>query len=295
MPTTRPFVYTFACFTAVVFAPMNSARAWGDEGHKTIALIAEHYLTPAAKAQVDALLAADTLNTLTEHDIASEATWPDKYREHGGAAKTSLWHYADIEVSTGDVAAACFEFPKLSEGQLASDGPAKDCVIDKINEFEAELANPATPPAEKVLALKYLLHFVGDVHQPLHSADENDRGGNDKLISGKFSQSKKLHAFWDTNVVQAMGPDAATISTTLINQITPAQITAWAAGSPKDWALEAFKLAKDDVYEQLPAAGSDGKYDLSESYLDMAEPIAATQLSRAGVGLAYLLNRAFTS
>jgi hypothetical protein len=136
-----------------------SARAWGDEGHETIALIAEHYLTPAANAQVDALLAADTLNTLTAHDIASEATWPDKYREHGGAAKTSLWHYADIEVSTGDIAAACFEFPKLGEGQLASDGPAKDCVIDKIDEFEAELVNAATPPAEKVLALKYLLHL----------------------------------------------------------------------------------------------------------------------------------------
>ena len=274
---------------------MSSARAWGDEGHETIALIAEHYLTSAAKAQVDALLAADTLNTLTAHDIASEATWPDKYREHGGAAKTSSWHYVDIEVSTGDVAAACFDFPKLAEGQLASDGPAKDCGIDKIDEFEAELVNAATPPAEKVLALKYLLHFVGDVHQPLHSADENDRGGNDKLISGKFSQSKKLHAFWDTKVVQAMGPDAATISTTLISQITPAQITAWEAGSPKDWALEAFKLAKDKVYGQLPAPASDGRYDLSESYLDMAEPIAATQLSRAGVRLAYLLNRAFSS
>jgi hypothetical protein len=91
-----------------------------------------------------------------------------------------------------------------------------------------------------------------------------------------------------------MGPDAATISTTLINQVTPAQITAWAAGSPKDWALEAFKIAKDDVYGQLPAPGSDGRYDLSESYLDMAEPIAATQLSRAGVRLAFLLNRAFS-
>ena len=241
MLTNRSIFYTFACITAVTFAPMRSALAWGDEGHETIALIAEHYLTPAAKAQVDALLAADTLNTLTEHDIASEATWPDKYREHGGAAKTSLWHYADIEVSTGDVAAACFKFPKLSEGQLASDGPAKDCVIDKIDEFEAELVNATTPPAEKVLALKYLLHFVGDVHQPLHSADENDRGGNDKLISGKFSQSKKLHAFWDTKVVQAIGPDAATISTTLISQITPAQITTWEAGSPQEWALEAFK------------------------------------------------------
>ena len=131
------------------------------------------------------------------------------------------------------------------------------------------------------------------MHQPLHSADENDRGGNDKLISGKFSQSKKLLAFWDTKVVQAMGPDAATISTTLISQITPDQITAWEAGSPQEWALEAFKLAKDKVYGQLPAPASDGRYDLSESYLGMAEPIAATQLSRVGVRLAYLLNRAW--
>jgi len=92
-----------------------------------------------------------------------------------------------------------------------------------------------------------------------------------------------------------MGPDAATTSTTLINQITPAQITAWAAGSPKDWALEAFKIAKDDVYGQLPAPGTDGRYDLPESYLDMAEPTAAIQLSRAGVRLAFLLNRAFSS
>jgi hypothetical protein len=192
MLTTKPIVYTFACFTAVTFAPMSSACAWGNEGHETIALIAEHYLTPTATTRVDALLAADTVNTITEHNIASEATWPDKYREHGGAAKTSLWHYANIEVSTGDVAAACFEFPKVSGRLLASDGPAKDCVVDKIDELEAEFVNAATPAAEKVLALKYLVHFVGDVHQPLHSADKNDRGGKDKLIAGKFSQSKSF-------------------------------------------------------------------------------------------------------
>jgi hypothetical protein len=116
------------------------------------------------------LLALDTLNTLTAHDIAGKATWPEKYREHGGAAKTSLFYYADIEMSTGDVAAACFEFPNLADGQLASDGPVKDCAIDKVDEFEAEIVNAATSPAEKVLALKHLLHFVGDEHQPLHSA-----------------------------------------------------------------------------------------------------------------------------
>ena len=122
MLTTRPIFYTLCKRYSCHIVSMSSARAWGDEGHETIALIAEHYLTPAAKAQVDALLGADTLNTLTAHDIASEATWADKYRSTAAQPKHRLWHYADIEVSTGDVAAASFDsrsFPRENLLQAA--------------------------------------------------------------------------------------------------------------------------------------------------------------------------------
>ena len=273
--------------------PTSLAFAWGDVGHETVALIAQHYLKPAVRDKVTSILEADTANTLTAHDIASAATWPDKHRESpAGRAKPEPWHFVDIEIITGDLSPACFKFPKLSPGQLASDGPANDCVIDKIGEFEAELSNTSTPQFEEALALKYLLHFVGDVHQPLHSADDNDRGGNNKAVSGKFSRAKEVHAFWDTTVVMNLGPDAETISNTLIGKITNKQVSEWSSGTAKDWAMEAYQLAKADAYGKLPSPVN-GKYPLPQSYLDMATPVAAEQLSKAGVRLAYLLNQAF--
>jgi hypothetical protein len=108
----------------------QQAAAWGDDGHKTVALIAEHYLTPAAKKQVDAMLAADTDN-LTAHDIASEATWADKHRT--AHRETATWHFTDIEITDPDLKEACNGRQPLPAGTLASNGPAKDCVVDKID------------------------------------------------------------------------------------------------------------------------------------------------------------------
>ena len=106
----------------------HPAVAWGDEGYKVIALIAEHYLEPAARAKVATLLAADT-DTLTAHDIASEATWADKYRDSDRDTTkiryeaTWRWHFVDIERSQPDLASACFGHPPLPPGDPASKGP----------------------------------------------------------------------------------------------------------------------------------------------------------------------------
>src|SRR5277367_4333722 len=143
-----------------LLATANPANAWGDLGHKVTALIAYRHLTPAAKAKVDAMLAADT-DSLTAPDFASRATWADKYRN--GHRETAAWHFVDIEIDHPDLGAACFGFPAAS--QPASAGPAQDCVVDRIEEFEHELASPSTSPAERLLALKFLIHFVGDLHQ----------------------------------------------------------------------------------------------------------------------------------
>src|SRR5262249_24349527 len=150
---------------AVVAGAPAPALAWGDEGHEIIALVADHYLTPETRRRVEALLATDTDN-LTADDMASEGTWADKYagsdrdttRRRYDA--TYRWLVANRDRAPPDPAPGGFGPPAPARGTPPSQAPAEDCVVDKIGQFEQELAAPATPPAERLLALKYLLHFV---------------------------------------------------------------------------------------------------------------------------------------
>jgi hypothetical protein len=279
---------------ALNFAQPRSALAWGDEGHEVVALVAQSFLDPEVRKRVTALLAADT-GSLTAHDIASEATWADKFRDanvNGSRDKTRQWHFVDIEIAAPNFDEACFNHPKIPAGTTASDGPADDCVVDKIQEFTGELANPATDLEEQVAALKYVLHFVGDLHQPLHSSDDNDRGGNNKKVSATGFKAGNLHHFWDTEFVDQLGPDAKTIASDLIGHITKDQQAQWQAGGPTDWAQESFKIAQDDAYGQLPAPNSHGGFRLTDDYVTTATNDVSLQLSKAGVRLAMILNQA---
>ncbi len=268
----------------------GAALAWGDDGHKVVALIAEHYLTPTAKRQVDALLAADT-DPLTQHDIASEATWADKYRNKH--RETASWHFVDLEITDPDFNTACNGRKPLPAGTLASNGPP-DCVVDKINQFSAELADPKTDAEERLIALKFLLHFVGDLHQPLHSSDHSDKGGNEvKVIVDGFDHKSKdnLHGYWDTQFVDALGRPPGALAQQLLAQITPDQEAEWKQGTPDDWAVEAFSIAQADVYGEPPLS-KDTLQHLDAAYVGRAEKDVTLQLSRAGVRLAAVLNRA---
>src|SRR5215468_10576332 len=286
---------TLALALTANLAQPRTALAWGDDGHKVVALIAQSFLDTNALKRVNALLAGDT-DSLTAHDIASAATWADKFRDsntNGARQKTSQWHFVDIEITAPDLDAACFNHPPIPSGTAASDGPATDCVVDKIQEFAAELTNPATDPEEQVVALKFLLHFVGDLHQPLHSSDDNDRGGNNKKVSAAGFKAGNLHHFWDTEFVDQLESDPKSIASDLIGHISHAQATAWQAGTASDWAKESFKVAKDDTYGELPMPSSKGTYRLSDEYVTTATADVATQLSKAGVRLAFVLNNAF--
>jgi hypothetical protein len=275
-------------------AQPRQALAWGDDGHKVVALIAQSFLDTDVRKRVNALLAADT-DSLTAHDIASAATWADKFRDSntGGARqKTSQWHFADIEINAPDLDKACFNHPPIPAGTVASDGPAADCVVDKIQEFAAELTNPATDHEEQVVALKFLLHFVGDIHQPLHSSDDNDRGGNNKKVSAAGFRAGNLHHFWDTEFVDQLETNPQSIASDLIGHISRDQIGTWQAGGPTDWAQESFKVAKADAYGQLPEPSTRGTYRLTDEYVTTATDDVAQQLSKAGVRLAFVLNKA---
>src|SRR5262249_37585104 len=145
----------------------------------------------------------DRNNDLTEDDITDEATWADAFRESNPEARaaTEKWHFVDIDFDRPDLDGACFGHPH-ADG-FASREPADDCVVDKIEWFKDELADPNTPTKERLLALKYLLHFVGDVHQPLHTATRvdpdighEDRGGNCVgILRGAATVPVRLHSF----------------------------------------------------------------------------------------------------
>ena len=276
-------------------APATPAQAWGDEGHEIIALVADALLAPAIRTQVDNLLALDE-DPLSEHDIAAEATWADHFRDsnaEGARSRTRQWHFVDIELQHPSLADACSAHPPLPPATLASRGPPTACIVDKIDQFTAELAARGTSPDERLLALKFLLHFVGDVHQPLHAADDYDRGGNDERVSAEGFRTGTLHHFWDTEFVRMLGTDPNLVASALLADLTLADRRRWAAGSPSDWALESFDIAKRDAYGLLPREARRGTYRLETPYIDAAIRDTRTQLTKAGVRLAYLINQSF--
>jgi hypothetical protein len=288
-------IRVWAAIAFIAFALRSApAVAWGDEGHEIIGWVAQAYLDPVARQKVAAMLAADP-SSLTAHNIADASTWADKFRdtnENGARGNTGQWHFIDLELDHPDLNSACYGRPGLPPGVLASNGPALDCVVDKIDQFLVELAAPGTDPEERVIALKFVLHLVGDVHQPLHSSDDHDKGGNKKRAGAAGFRSGTLHHYWDTEFVEQLGSSPKQIAAGLVERISPADARAWAQGGPADWAFDSFRVAKDDAYGQLPAPNRRGSYRLPDSYIAMATRDVATQLSKAGVRLAFVLNKA---
>jgi hypothetical protein len=290
-----------ACFLlAAVIAVPHPAIAWGDKGHEIIALIAEHHLDPRARGKVILLLAGDT-DTLTEHDIASDATWADKYWDsdrYMGKSRyqaTRLWHFVDIELAEPNLTSACFGHPPLPSGIPASKGPPRACVVDKVDQFAAELANPAIADSERLLALKFLLHFVGDLHQPLHAADDHDAGGTKELVTADGFHPGNLHRYCDIDFVEQLGTNPRQVAASLIGQISETQRQEWSSGTPADWAMEAFAIGRSDAYGLLSRPGDRGIYSLATAYVARAVGDVSVQLSRAGVRLAHVLHRALAA
>jgi hypothetical protein len=284
------------CALALCLGGAARALAWGEEGHEVIGLIADHYLDPAVRARVAALLAGDDTG-LVARDIASESTWADKYRDSdrdSGKARylgTRSWHFVDLEIDGPDLGRACDGRPGLPPDTPASRGPADDCIVDKLEQFAAELQDPRTAESERRLALQFLLHFVGDVHQPLHAGDDHDQGGNRKRAEGPGIPADNLHHDWDVEFVRRLGPGGREVADGLIARISAADLARWSHGTPADWALETFGVAKAHAYGLLPAPGAGSRYSLSEAYVADATRVTAEQLSKAGVRLAWILNR----
>ena len=260
--------------TALVLSFTPHAVAWNGEAHQLVAWIAEARLTDKAKAGVNELLGNAELSD------AEVVSWADEIRRE--RRETAPWHYVSIPIDADGY-------------DPQRDGHAGDNVIDAIDRFTKVLANRQAPKEERMEALKFVVHFIGDLHQPLHCANRNgDKGGNARLVF--FPGRKKavsLHLVWDTLILpRSKGKQTvADYGDALNGKITAKQATAFATGTPQEWATQSWQLAREAVYRDVPAAGNPPT--ISEEYITKARPVVDEQIQKAGVRLAAALNDAF--
>jgi len=248
-------------FILALLAPAP-AFAWGAQGHEIISEIALRQMSPKARAQVARLLGSETM-------LIHDASWADEIRDQRPEA--SRWHYVDIPLGARSYDAR----------RDCRDG---DCVVAQIERDRRILADRRARPAVRAEALRFLMHFIADVHQPLHAEDNDDRGGNAVRVTlGR--QRTNLHHVWDVDVVQTLGYDARDVAASIT--VSPAQRKAWCNGNAADWANESHALARD-IYE-----GTRGHRNLrlSPTTLHSVAPITRQQLAKAGTRLACTLNQ----
>ena len=264
----------FLALAVSALAP-STILAWGNEGHQVIALIAADRLTPAARSEVAELLGGDARDSMENASI-----WADYIRLT--RPETAPWHYVNIEIAASGYSAA-------------TDCPADNCVVAQVQKAARIVADHQLLQPVRAEALRFLIHFVGDLHQPLHCADNRDRGGNEVAVVIGAEQTN-LHAVWDIDAVAALGQDPGQTASALEAQVTPDDEASWGRGAPADWANESFGVAKRVIYAGLSGqGGTEAPIILPRDYAARMRPVTATQLERAGVRLALLLNEALRS
>lgn len=240
--------------------------AWGPEGHDLIARIAEAQLTPEVHAKVEAILGSGAT-------MASISSWPDSIRRQ--RPETGAWHYIDIPIDK-------------RHGDMARDCPKGDCVIQKIGDFEAVLRDPNAPPVQRREALMFVIHFIGDMHQPLHSSNDNDQGGNAKRVVFD-GRNMNLHSLWDSGLLGKIGAEDALFPAWSADSARHAK--KWAKGSVADWVEQCHKVSVKIVYGKLPKIDDKSKpYLIDADYVKQADVVIQRQVEEAGARLARALN-----
>jgi hypothetical protein len=296
----------------------SAAFGWGCEGHQMVALIARAHLTPAVSAAVDQLLRDSPIDPALKRfcqdrpadPMADSATWADDSKSE---EKTSVWHYVDIPLSVVSVVSVDPWCPPIGPSVDGKNRPG--CVTDAIAYEVGILRDKSRPVAERATALRYVIHFVGDIHQPLHDEDNNDQGGNCTAIRF-FSEDRpaNLHAVWDYKLIEhqlVLDKKTQPAYADSLDAHFSATYTALAKSKADDatgWAWEAHAIAISTAYGALqpgiPVEASDSKtvcnaerekvqalnLSISDAYFAKAMPVINEQLARAGFRLAILLN-----
>lgn len=259
---------TFAALIALPSSHPTTARhapAWFDLGHRVVARIAEGRLTPHAAEAVRDLLGGQ--------DMADASIWADQIR--GQRRDTGPLHYVNIplEASAYDPQAQC------GNGQ---------CIVAAIASDRQILADSAARSIDRTEALRFLIHLIGDLHQPLHVSDNHDRGGNDTQVQF-FGAGTNLHRVWDGQLIERSGMDEASYFARLKQQMASLDLTSFERGTVVDWAMEGHRIAVESAY-RIPR-----DRHLSEDYEAASLPIVDLAIIKAGVRLAKVLNDALAN
>lgn len=245
--------------------------AWGREGHRLTALVAENYLTPDTRAAVQELLGKDSM--------ADVASWADAYRQDH--PETAKWHFADTPKSE-----ATYNRDRDCPASPDPASTARDCVVDRIVYFEMRLADKSLSHDQRAEALKYLIHFLGDIHQPLHMIADA-RGGNDIHVTfmgsgqcGNFNCN--LHGVWDDQMIDEHGFREKQYVAYLLSDIQEHNWEKLAGGTPFQWANASHQYA-------VNAFAPDGAL-LTKDYYAEEIKVVDSQLALGGLRLARILN-----
>jgi hypothetical protein len=255
------------------------AFAWGKTGHRVVAAIADTQLSGLARAHVQQILGYG-------ESLDEAANWPDEMRAAPGEfwQKTATpWHYVTLN------------------GVIYDHAPPEGDALTALDKFTRTLQDPNASRADKQLALRFVVHIVGDLHQPLHVGKCCDRGANDVKVTW-FGKPTNLHAVWDSQLVDDEQLSFTELAAKLERHITPEDVVAWWDVNPFDWVTESAKI-RDTVYPtaaDMPKPPKGKKKlkkgtlpDLSYSYVYRFTPVMEQRLEQGGVRLAAYLNTLF--
>lgn len=243
-------------------APPDAGLRWGRIGHRAIAMAATERLTPEVRQVVARLLGGATL--------ADASTWADSIRRD--RPETSTWHYVNI--------------PVIDSVFRPERHCAKGCVLTAYQRQLAILEDRDRSDAERGEALRWVVHLLEDLHQPLHVGDRGDRGGNDVQLTFEGRRTN-LHSLWDSGMIEALGFSDASLAAAIADDAARhADPGTMASGDALSWAMESHAISRTLVYHALPTS-----LEVDRGYLDVVRPALRLQLLRASVRLAAVLNR----
>ena len=267
-------------FLTAIVSPVQ-VRAWGGQGHRLVALVAAERLSPMARRNVAWLLAPETL--------ADVSSWADRYVD--AQYQTFYWHFLNIppEATSYDRDRDCPRQPGVEAGGRGDTW--RDCAVDRILYHEARVADPTLDRSDRATALKFLVHFVGDLHQPFHALGVG-HGGNDVKISifdaascGNYPCN--LHGLWDSSLMAHRNLDDGQYLSALHAEIAEHGWDRQPVGGPTDWAMQSHDLGNAAL---LPPGGN-----ADEAYYRAQIGVVDMRLGLAGIRLAAVLNDALTA
>jgi S1/P1 Nuclease len=276
------------------FVGIQHAYSWWETGHEVVARIAAAHLTPAAHTCVARILNVPDNREAVADALAVASLWADQTKSQ---THTSSWHYIDLALQDdkSDIPGRC---------------PHENCAPARVGFFAGQLGS-AVPDRRwsELDALRYLVHLVGDIHQPLHAVSNADLGGLCERLIPPVGQAKNLHALWDGGIIERMDHSARSLAAELTGDLeewSRVRRDEAARGDQNDWVWESHLLAERHVYHRLhlplepvvfprscntsPIAIREAHPPIDGLYIADMKPIIRLQLQKGGLRLARLLN-----